>query len=657
MSDAYGIVAGSSNAPGLPAVNLPTAPAQPPTRVSIDVPKQANVADQFPDYQPAATANSQQSSVADQFPAYQGPTQPAPQEQPQTDSLQRLAIDFNNQQQAAGQKTSPVMSAQAPNLLGPATVDEAGNIGYKDAQGNFVPTDQNQHVVLTDPNDNTPKVYARTPGTDESTASALGRLLGTGMAAGNIEISRAAPVAVQAADRLGVSVPKAIATNSPITKFTGQLVAKAPGGGPLAEAIPKSVSQLQSATANVAEKTGGIPDAASAGHGFSQSVENYFKPAAKSASSAAYENLSKLVDPNKTTALDNTQAAIADITARRLASGTNDVGKAVQTVLGGATRKGGLTFDGIKDLRTRVGEMLDTGIFPEGMSQSELRRIYGALSDDLTAAAKNAGGDRAVAALKKANDLHSKLSDWKETLKKVLGPSSRSGEGVTQAIIRMAQTGASADQNTLAAARAAVPAEVWRDISATAISGLGRSRNGEWSPAAFLTDYRNLSDQGKRILFGSIGRADIIPALNDIAEVSNKFVQAGKLANTSGTAGHNVAYAVAGSVLTGLAHGSFVEPLVAVSGITGINVLARILASPATASSLARWSRVYLRMAQNPGPASVAAFNRVSGELAKTVNGAFGTTITPSSLLRAVQSPSSSNAGTDQQEIPRPPSQ
>jgi hypothetical protein len=38
------------------------------------------------------------------------------------------------------------------------------------------------------------------------------------------------------------------------------------------------------------------------------------------------------------------------------------------------------------------------------------------------------------------------------------------------------------------------------------------------------------------------------PFLNDIADVSSKFVQAGKLANTSGTAGHNVAYTLLGAV-------------------------------------------------------------------------------------------------------------
>ena len=128
---------------------------------------------------------------------------------------------------------------------------------------------------------------------------------------------------------------------------------------------------------------------------------------------------------------------------------------------------------GIKGLRTHIGEMLDSGIFPEGMSEHELRGIYAGLSKDLKAAALNTGGPRAVAALERANELNKQVSEWKEGIKKVLGPASRSGEGVAGAIIRAAGNGASADLETLAKARSAVPKEVWQDIASTAISKLG----------------------------------------------------------------------------------------------------------------------------------------------------------------------------------------
>ena len=127
----------------------------------------------------------------------------APKKAPETSSTQQMAIDYANQQMAASQGTSPVISAQQPFLLGPATEDEQGNLGYKDEQGQFVPTDKNKHVVLTDPADGIPKIYYRTQGTDEGRLAGIGRMAGTMFGPGNVMVSKVAP-AVAAATRLGV---------------------------------------------------------------------------------------------------------------------------------------------------------------------------------------------------------------------------------------------------------------------------------------------------------------------------------------------------------------------------------------------------------------------------------------------------------------------
>jgi hypothetical protein len=449
--------------------------------------------------------------------------------------------------------------------------------------------------------------------------------------------------AASAAERIGVDVPKGIATDSPLTAFTAQVVARAPGGGPLTKAIEDSREGLQGAVSTAANKAGGVIDPAMAGDNYAAAIENSFKPTVKSGVSAAYENVASLMDKGKTTPLSNTQAAAADILARRGESAIDGLGKAVDTVAEGIKRPGGMTFDGIKGLRTHLGEMLDSGVFPEGMSEGELRRLYGALSEDLKTAAFNSGGERGVAALERANELNKQVVNWKEGIKKVLGPESRSGEGVSGAIVRMASNGSSADLETLAKARSAVPKEVWQDIASTAISRLGKSRNGEWTPAAFVTDFRQLSDRGKALLFRSVGSGDVLPFLDDIAEVSQKFVDRGKLANTSGTAGHNALYAVGGAIATGLAHLSFVEPLTAVAGIAGINGTARLLARPATAASVAKWSRVYDRFAVAQTPATRNALAIASRNLANTA-AANGVKFNPSSLMQAVQSPVSAAA-------------
>jgi hypothetical protein len=305
----------------------------------------------------------------------------------------------------------------------------------------------------------------------------------------------------------------------------------------------------------------------------------------------------------------------------------------------------------VKDLRTRVGEMLDTGVFPEGMSQGELRRIYGSLSDDLKASVQATGGDAGMAAFNRANAAHQFAQEWKANLDKALG-TDRSGEGITAAILRMASNGSTGDLKALTMARAAVPKEVWQDIASTAISNLGKDSKGEFSPNIFINNFgsgpRGLSERGKALLFGDVGSGNVLPYLNDIASVSEKFVKAGKLGNSPGTAGHNALYTMLGSAATGLLHASYWEPLTALGTIAGTNLTARALSSPATAASVARWVRTYSALATERNAPSLAAFNIASRNLANTVNSRLGSNIDPADLMRAIQGPKGA-AGQDQQ--------
>jgi hypothetical protein len=569
----------------------------------------------------------------------------------------QVAIDFANQGSAASQRTTPIISSHLPNLVSDKVqVDDAGNMHYIDPEtGQLVATDKTKHVILTDPADNTPKVFARTPQTDEGVLSATGRLLGMGMGAGPMQVTKAAPAVIGAAERLGINVPNAITTASPLKKFIGQAVIGLPGGGPLQSAVNSSVDQLGNAVQTAAAKAGGTVDAAVAGGNYGQGIKDSFKPAMKSGLKAAYDNVSMFMDPKITTPLQETQGRVSNILAQRGAAKLNGTGKAVDLVSNAVREPGGLTFEGLKTLRSHVGDLLNKGIFPEGMSEGELRHIYGGLSEDLKTAALKSGGPRGAAALERANELFKQVAVWKEKLKKVLGPPTRSGEGVSDAIIRMASSGAGADIETLAKARSAVPKEVWQDIASTAISRLGVSRNGEFTPAAFATAFRKLSDRGRMLLFRSVGSGDVLPFLNDIAEVSQKFVDAGKLANTSGTAGHNALYTMGGAIATGATAaiagagvvGSAVPPLMAIASITGINGIARLLSRPATASSIARWARVYSAAIGAGTPTARIALESASKHLAR-VAAQNGVDISPVDLMKAAQTPDKAEEANNQ---------
>lgn len=108
---------------------------------------------------------------------------PAPEP---TNAPQQAAIDFMNQGPAAAQGTTPNVAAQSPNLLSAQVFEtDAGDLHFRDpATGEVVPTDRNKHVVLRDPGDNSLKVFARTPHTDEGRLAGIGRILLTGAATG-----------------------------------------------------------------------------------------------------------------------------------------------------------------------------------------------------------------------------------------------------------------------------------------------------------------------------------------------------------------------------------------------------------------------------------------------------------------------------------------
>jgi hypothetical protein len=449
-----------------------------------------------------------------------------------------------------------------------------------------------------------------------------------------------------AAQSIGVDLPRAIGTDSQFTRFMGQVSNKMPGGGPMQEGIGNALKQTGAAVTDAAGMAGGTADPLAAGARFGDALETSFKPTIKSRLNAAYDEVSNHLDPTITRVPSDTIKIADELAGRRASYYETDPGKAVKAVLDPITDPRGLTYDGIKNLRTSVGDMLEGKTFPEGMSQKELEAIYAGLSKDLRATVQVAGGPRALAEFERANRMASFAADWKTSLSKVLG-NERSGENVSQALLRTAAE-KGGDLKTLMMARAAVPKDVWQDIASTAVSRLGLDKKGEFSPNIFMNDFAALSDRGKKILFGSVGTGDVLPHLNDIATVSKKFVEAGKLTNTSGTAGHNALYTMLGGAAAGLMHGSLIEPMAAVSTVVGNNLMARALSKPASAASVARWGRAYQTLAASPGPSSFANFNIAARNLANTINGQFGSRIQPADFLRAIQGPTPGRAEGDQ---------
>ncbi|MDM9643883.1 hypothetical protein [Rhizobium sp. S163] len=412
--------------------------------------------------------------------------------------------------------------------------------------------------------------------------------------------------AAGAASRLGVDLPRAVASDSPVVQQTGKVLSNVPiGGTPLRTASKNAIDQIGDAATRVQEGYGsGNP--ANAGAAARQGITTFAKTTLPDRVKTAYDGVDALITQNVTTPLTNTAKIATDITARRANASLPESG-AVNLVRRALDQKDGLNYQGIKDLRTNIGETLKNpqSITASGFSEAELKQIYGGLSDDLKAAVARGGGEKASAAFESANQLAAKTAREREGLQKVLGKDA-SDERIFDKITAMANSNSRGDRVAMARVRGAVSDETWNDLASGVIAKLGRDADGNFSPDRFVTGWGRLSQEGKTQLFG--GKKELSTALDDIATVSRQFKTLNQYANPSGT-GQSV---IGASYLSG----ALLDPTTVVGSVVGARVLSSIMSKPTSARALAAYTKAYQRQAVAPTAQSTQLLENTSRALA-----------------------------------------
>jgi len=416
---------------------------------------------------------------------------------------------------------------------------------------------------------------------------------GKAVAANAAPVARPGMESAAAAERLGVDLPRAVASDSAVVQQTGKLLTNIPiGGTPLRTASQKAIGQLDDAATRV-QQGYGPGNVANAGAAAKQGITTYATKTLSGRVDDAYKAVDDLVTQNVTTPLSNTAKTALEITTSRK-NATLPESKAAAVVRGALEKPEGLNYQGIKDLRTSVREMMDNpSVAPAEVSQGELKRIYAALTADLKEAVGRSGGKAASEAFEKANQLAAKTAREREGLSKILGKDA-SDERIFDRIAAMAASSSRGDRVGLARVRAAVEPGTWDDIASGVLSKLGRDADGNFSPNRFITGYGKLSAEGKGALFG--GKKELATALDDIATVSRQFKTLDQYANPSGT----------GQAATGAAYlsGVFLDPVTVVGSIAGSRVMSSLMARPASAKALAAYAKAYQRQATSPSKVS-----------------------------------------------------
>lgn len=496
-------------------------------------------------------------------------------------------------------------------------------------------------------------VYGAGEGTDaESRASGAALGFGLGGAAGgllnvagNAIANRAAPTvnpAVEAAARQGLAMPGYLAGGRAQQALAGAAKQDVLSGHIVSDAADNFISGIGNKASEIASGVG-AGSVQRAGEAAKDAINRKIMQEMPAETSALYQQAEKLINPKVRTPLNATQTAVADIMAKRGAAARSGTSSAVAEVADAIARPGGLTYEGLKDLRTSVGEYLKPNKLPQGMDYAEAKRIYGALSDDLHSAVQNAGGAPALAAWKSANDMARVSKAKQNMLAKIVGTrEDAAGEKVFERIAAMASNGSRADLRTLQLARQAMKPSEWNEVASAVVAKLGRATpDAEFSADRFVTQWAKMSSWGKAQLFGSSPK--LISALDDIATVAKEVKKAEQFSNRSNT----------GRVATGVAYAtSFLSnPVMAISAALGSHVLARILSRPATAQATAKFAKAAVATRRLPPAAATTLMSQSSSRLGVAIANELGMPQAANDIGQAIMG--SIRSAADDPEAPR----
>jgi hypothetical protein len=300
--------------------------------------------------------------------------------------------------------------------------------------------------------------------------------------------------------------------------------------------------QVENAVGDMADNFGATASFQSMGEAAQRGAKNWINRFQATADKA-YDAIP--ISAKAAADLSNTRASLSELTGRyasnpKLAEALqNPRLSKLMDALGEATSQ--LSWKDLKALRSRIGEEIGDHRFSDGTLTSELRGLYGALSEDMRATAVQQG-PAALRKFERANDLYRQGQERIDgALKSILGDDSKlRPEAAAATIQRIARAGkSSSDVTKLAELRKSLPAEEWGEVSNGIIRLLGQPVNSEgrqFSAETFIKSFDDMSPEARNLLFGGENK-DLRQKLDRFVEVLRPIANRNSLRNSSNTAG------------------------------------------------------------------------------------------------------------------------
>jgi len=323
------------------------------------------------------------------------------------------------------------------------------------------------------------------------------------------------------------------------------------------------VDQLDEAAQAAAAKAGTATTMETAGEGLTKGAQTWVNKFQKRASDL-YGQLDQYVRPDDLLPASNTVEALEEMVKHfelypNLAKhiGINQY-KAILNDLKSGGIETAIPFSLIKDIRTTYGTSIGNLDSPlGGMETAKLKRIYGALSDDMRVAAE-ASGPNALKAWERANKFYKGGADRIENVLKPLLDAKTGVDAYKKMENILLEGNVKQSLNSLMRIRNSLPKDDFDTFRSTLINRLGRAKPGAqdaggevFSPSVFLTNYNRMEKGPRRIVFGELNEEmGKLAKVVDLAKDASKDINRSRTATGTMSAGAVLAgsYGVAGSI-------------------------------------------------------------------------------------------------------------
>jgi hypothetical protein len=243
-------------------------------------------------------------------------------------------------------------------------------------------------------------------------------------------------------------------------------------------------------------------------------------------------------------------------------------------------QNGSLPYQAVKDLRSRVGDMIADSGLTSDVPRAQLKQLYGALSQDIRNQASK--DPKAFAATNRAENYYRAGMDRIEKVESVVDRA-----GGPENIFKAATSGTREGATTLRGVMQSLQPDEAKVVTSAVVRRLGRANPGAqndtgdaFSTETFLTNWNGMSPEAKGVLFNRMG-SGFRENMDQVAKVASNLRQGSNVfKNPSGTGqalaqGTTVTAAVM-SILTG-------HPVAAASlgaGVGTANLAAKAMTNP-----------------------------------------------------------------------------